>query len=313
MKDNKNQHFVPQYYLKNFSVNENINIYDLKDKKSFTNSIKSTAYKKFFYNVDVDFFNKIIIDEKHKELDFIDKIINKHNESILAAFFDSFNKTRDRIIAKDNRETISVIDFHSLVDFVLVQTYRNPKFSLFFKEINTLIKSKYEVDNTKEFDKITRGIVILLLFNEVHYGKKTKFNEEIFICFKEIIEEIKKMKQLITDSYKIVYWNKTSIDFLTSDCALSFMRLNPNDLFSTIFVPINTKVGVVLVNKESSMFDKNIKKNSTIIQLEEDDIEQVMIYNQTIIEKANRFVYSIDGKFPENIKEVEYKYWWNLD
>ena len=313
MKDNKNQHFVPQYYLKNFSVSENINIYDLKDKKSFTNSIKSTAYKKFFYNVDVDFFNKIIIDEKYEEFDFIDKIINKHNESILAAFFDSFNKTKDRIINKDNRETISVIDFHSLVDFVLVQTYRNPKFSLFFKEIDNLIKSKYKVDNTKEFDKITRGIVILLLFNEVHYGKKTKFKEEISMSFKEIIDEIKKMKQLITDSYKIVCWNKTSIDFLTSDCALSFIRLNPNDLFSTIFVPINTKVGVVLVNKESSMFDKRIKKNSTIIQLEEDDIEDVIVYNQTIIEKANRFVYSVDGKFPENIKDVEYKHWWNLD
>jgi hypothetical protein len=313
MKDNKNQHFVPQYYLKNFSVNENINIYDLKEKKSFTNSIKSTAYKKFFYNVDVDFFNKIIVDEKYEESDFIDKIINKHNESILATFFDSFNKTRERIINNDNRKTISVIDFHSLVDFILVQTYRNPKFSLYFKQVDELIKSKYKDDNEKEYDKITRGIVILLLFNEVHKGKKTIFKKDILISFNEIIAEIKIMKQLITDSYKIVYWNKTSVDFLTSDSALSFMRLNPSDIFTTIFVPINTKVGVVLVNKESPIFDKNIKKNCTIIQLEEDDIEQIEIYNQTIIEKANRFVYSIDGKFPKNIKNIEYKYWWNLD
>lgn len=313
MKDNKNQHFVPQYYLKNFSVNENINIYDLKEKKSFTNSIKSTAYKKFFYNVDVDFFNKIIVDEKYEESDFIDKIINKHNESILATFFDSFNKTRERIINNDNRETISVIDFHSLVDFILVQTYRNPKFSLYFKQVDELIKSKYKGNNEKEYDKITRGIVILLLFNEVYKGKKTIFKEDILISFNEIIAEIKIMKQLITDSYKIVYWNKTSVDFITSDSALSYMRLNPNDIFTTIFVPINTKVGVVLVNKESPIFDKNIKKNCAIIQLEEDDIEQIEVYNQTIIEKANRFVYSIDGKFPENIKNIEYKYWWNLD
>ena len=64
MKDNINQHYVPQYYLKNFSNNGHIHIYDLKEKKSFTNSISNVAFKKKFYNVDPNFFNKIIENEE---------------------------------------------------------------------------------------------------------------------------------------------------------------------------------------------------------------------------------------------------------
>ena len=312
MKDNTNKHYVPQYYLKNFSVNNNLHIYDLKTKKHFTNSTRNTAYKKFFYNVDVNFFNKILENEKFEDEDFIDKIINQNNESILAAFFDSFNPTRERIINKDDRTTISVIDFHSLVDFVLVQTYRNPKLSMFFKHVDELVKKNYLINNTKEFDKIVRGIVILLLFNELHYPRKTILKHDIIEKFQPIIDEIRLIKDLITNSYKMVFWNKTSVDFITSDCAMSFMRLDESDLFTTVFIPINTKIAVILVNKNSSFFDNNIKEKSSIIHLEEEDVFQVETYNHSIAEKANRFVYSIDGNFPEKINQIEYKTWWNL-
>ncbi|MBP7318959.1 MAG: DUF4238 domain-containing protein [Flavobacterium sp.] len=312
MKDNTNQHYVPQYYLKNFSVNNNLHIYDLKTKKFFKNSIRNTAYKKFFYNVEVNFFNNILENEKFENEDFIDKIINQNNECILATFFDSFNPTRERIINKDERTTISVIDFHSLVDFILVQIYRNPKLSLFFKYVDDLVKNNKSRKKTKEFDKIVRGIVILLLFNELHHSRETIFKHDIIEKFQPIINEIRLMKDLITNSYKMVFWNKTSVDFITSDCAMSLMRLEENDLFTTVFVPINTKIAVLLVNKNSKLFDNNIEKNSTIIHLEEKDIFQVKTYNLSIAEKANRFVYSMNGDFPERISHIEFKPWWNL-
>lgn len=312
MKDNINQHYVPQYYLKNFSKNNNLHIYDLQTKRKFTNSIRNTAYKKFFYNVDINFFNKIIENEKFENPDFIDKIINENNESILAAFFDSFNPTRERIINKDERATISVIDFHSLVDFVLVQTYRNPKLSLFFKNVDEQIKSKYSIDNTKEFDKITRGIVILLLFNELHYPRHTILKNDIIKNFQPIIDEIRLMKELLTESYKMVFWNKTSVDFITSDCAMSFMRLDEKDVFTTVFIPINTKIAVLFINRNSIHFDNRIEEKSTLIHLEEDEVLQVEVYNHSIAEKANRFIYSNDGNFPVNIADIDYKQWWNL-
>lgn len=313
MKTNINQHYLPQYYLRNFAIDKSIEIYDLKLKKKYTNSISNVAYKKNFYNVDVNFFNEIIENEVFQYNDFIDKIINEYNESILASFFDSFNPTRDRIINKDESDTISIIDFHSLVDFILVQTYRNPKFSLFFKDIDDYIKSEIEVDGTKEYDKITRGIVILLLFNNLHYPKKTKFKSDVLVGFKSILEEIQLLKTLITNSYKIIYWNKTSIDFITNDCGMSFIRLEDNDIFSTIYVPINTKIAVLLVNKETSFFkNKRIKDNGAILHLEEQDKMHVETYNLAIAENANRFVFSQDGIFLNDIEKIEYKPWWNI-
>lgn len=311
-KSNVKQHYIPEYYLKNFADNGSLHIYDIKTKSRFTNSISNTAYKKNFYNVNPRVLNRLIVDEKIEKEDFIDDIINKFNESILAEFFDSFNPTRDRILQKDNRKTISVIDFHSLVDFILVQTYRNPKFSLFFKAVDDIAKKKYKADESIEYDKTLRGIVILQLFNELHYGRNTRFRDGISDDFRLIFDELKTMKELVTDSYKIVYWNKTSIDFLTSDCAMSHIRLCDSDLFTSIFVPINTKIAVLLVNKNSMLFDSRIKDNATIIHLEEEDVSQVEAHNLSIIEKANRFVYSINGGFPSTINTVSYKEWWNM-
>lgn len=312
MKDNINQHYVPQYYLNNFSNNGHIHIYDLKEKKPFANSIRNIAYKNHFYNVDTNFFNKIIENEIFEDEDFIDKLINKHNESIMAAFFNSFNPTRERIINKDNSETISIVDFHSLVDFIIIQTYRNPKFQLFFEKIQEQILTKSKKNGNKNVDKIGRGIVILLVLNELQYGRKTKLKKEITEVFKPIIEEIKILKDLVTNSCKYVYWNMTDIDFLTSDFGMSFTRLKPEDFFTTIFVPINTKIGVLLVNQKSSIWDNRITNNSSIFKIENSDKGQIEILNQSVIENANRFVFSLNGQFPEEIKSVIFKEWWNI-
>lgn len=38
MKNNVKQHFVPQYYLRNFTNNGQLHVYDIDKKLSFTNS-----------------------------------------------------------------------------------------------------------------------------------------------------------------------------------------------------------------------------------------------------------------------------------
>ena len=152
----------------------------------------------------------------------------------------------------------------------------------------------------------------MLLFNELHYPRKTILKNDIIKSFKTIIDEIKLLKELITNSCKMVFWNRTSVDFITSDCPITFIRLQENDLFTSIYVPINTKISVLLVNKESHFFDKNIIKTGTILELEEDAVFQVETYNLAIAEKANRFVYSIDGRFPPEITNIEFKEWWNI-
>ncbi len=310
-KPNRNQHYVPQYYLNNFSNNGHIYIYDIKNKKSFSNSISNIAYKKKFYNVDLDFFNKIIEGETFDEPDFIDKIINTHNEKILATFFNSFNKTRDRIISKNDTDVLSVIDFHSLIDFILVQAYRNPKISKLYNDVGKLVISEDKPFKNIEWNKFLRGMVLLILFNNLYYGRLTNFKERINEIFAHTINEVKLLKKLLTESQRTVLWNNTCVNFITSDCPMAFIRNNPKDIFTFVFIPINTKVGIQLMNRESESFGDFLFKKSEIVNIEESNVSLIKNYNQSIIEKANRFVYSIDGKFPDDIDDTPYIEEWN--
>lgn len=67
------------------------------------------------------------------------------------------------------------------------------------------------------------------------------------------------------------------------------------------------------MNKETSIFkNKKNKDSGAILQIEEPDKTHVETYNLSIVENANRFVFSQNGIFPNNIDEVEYKPWWNI-
>lgn len=52
----KNQHYVPQFYIKYFSSdNVHINVYNLKRKEAYLNEIKTTFQERYFYGKEIDF------------------------------------------------------------------------------------------------------------------------------------------------------------------------------------------------------------------------------------------------------------------
>lgn len=51
----KNQHYIPQFYLKRFGKNGKIDVYDIKNKKFIPNSnVSNFASKRFFYDIDTN-------------------------------------------------------------------------------------------------------------------------------------------------------------------------------------------------------------------------------------------------------------------
>jgi len=55
MPPTKNQHYVPQFYLKNFSADDKtIWVYDKSSKKSFRTGVANIAAERFFYDVAPD-------------------------------------------------------------------------------------------------------------------------------------------------------------------------------------------------------------------------------------------------------------------
>ena len=51
----KNQHYIPQFYLKRFGANNKIDVYDINNKKYIENSnVANFACEKYFYDIDLD-------------------------------------------------------------------------------------------------------------------------------------------------------------------------------------------------------------------------------------------------------------------
>ena len=67
MPQNKRQHYVPQFYLKRFSLNgKSINIWHLKDKRKITfASLRDQCYKDYFYGKDSDADKGLSKNETH--------------------------------------------------------------------------------------------------------------------------------------------------------------------------------------------------------------------------------------------------------
>jgi hypothetical protein len=74
----KNQHYVSQFYLKQWTNNKKqLFVYDKKQKKSFTSNVNVVASSRFFYDLpEIDDNKKVEIIEKLKKDGFEDAYIN---------------------------------------------------------------------------------------------------------------------------------------------------------------------------------------------------------------------------------------------
>ena len=77
MPEQKNQHYVPEFYLKNFSKdNKNLNIYVIKDKKFISGPIKHQCSKSYFYSKDT-IFETLLSQLESREASAINKLIRE--------------------------------------------------------------------------------------------------------------------------------------------------------------------------------------------------------------------------------------------
>lgn len=76
----KNQHFVPQSYLKRFSINEQLFVYDkVINKPPYKTNIRNVAAESYFYDIPEDIFNqtKDQFPQEYQDIQFIEKEFSK--------------------------------------------------------------------------------------------------------------------------------------------------------------------------------------------------------------------------------------------
>lgn len=228
----KNQHYIPEFYLKRFGKNEKIDVYDIKNKKFILNTnVSNFACRRFFYDTEPDniretlsfykeigFITEKELEEKIKEPQFIEKALSRL-ESKMSIDFNEFEKNNGLINNDDFLRTLFIF-IHTLS--IRTANYRKSQENILEQISNwkTLNTEDYQLNiEHKEIAKQNQLNSILSL--PILYEKA--------LCF--------------FDKYDIfVGINNTDVDFIISDNLLFGFYLGFND----ICFPVNPKLAIII-------------------------------------------------------------------
>lgn len=276
----KNQHYIPQFYLKRFGKNGKIDVYDIKNKKFIPNSnVSNFASKRFFYDIDT---NKL-----DSELSILKEIYNVSD--------DDSNYRRILDNPQFIEETLSKVESNMANyldklenDFSLIT---NEEFlSTFFIFIRTL---SIRTDGYREtLEKITT--------QTTNWLKTLGITECSNYPLDIPPDELAKIEQLkyiisIPQTYKkaILFFNNYNIHLAKNSTDLGFIISNEPFLsfelgFNDICFPINPHLSIILQVKsaeENYLICKKKPSCNNIINLDIDDVVKYNIFQNHLMSK----------------------------
>ena len=251
----KKQHYVPQFYLKQWANNkEQIYVYDKKQKKSFISNVKNIASSRFFYDFpEIDENKKVEIKDKLKKDGFEDDYINNIFE--LQVLENNFSQL-ESIVSPLLKEKIKKIDDVSKLSEEWIKHYPiftnddKKKFSSYIalQIVRTNKHKQFQRDMTNQ------------LFEGIKKVYKNKTNYNLIIetdddyhkwqYISTILPLTSKFSEIL-ESYKwIVYRNFTNMPYYTSDSpVVEFGQLGNSGLKEKgveIRFPLNSKYELII-------------------------------------------------------------------
>ena len=276
----KNQHYIPQFYLKRFGKNEKIDVYDIKNEKFIPNSnVSNFASKRFFYDIDT---NKL-----DSELSILKKIYNVSD--------DDSNYRRILDNPQFIEETLSKVESNMANyldklenDFSLIT---NEEFlSTFFIFIRTLsIRTNGYREN---LEKITTQTTSWLKTLEI-----TECSNYPLDIPPDELAKIEQLKYIISipQTYKkaILFFNNYNIHLAKNSTDLGFIISNEPFLsfelgFNDICFPITPHLSIILQVKDAGknyLICKKKPSSNNIINLDIHDVVKYNIFQKHLMSK----------------------------
>lgn len=197
----KNQHFVPQFYLKYFTSNkerDKIWTYDKPSKKSFETSIKNVACQKGFY--DSKWIDNIYLQEQTLENTYADF------ESFFApqylSFLDSLNH-KTFYLSESMKQMFAT--------YLMVQITRTQEHRIVLEQMNTEINKQLINKGFSTEDKRKLGLNIDELDSkQIHLKNILSFNFH------------QSGVNILLNHMWLIYHNITNIPFYTSDNPVNY-------------------------------------------------------------------------------------------
>lgn len=197
----KLQHYVPQFYLKEFSNRRGkkyrINCYDKPSSERFLVNIKGIACEKYFYDLDGETEQAV--------------------EKAFSRIEREFNRAYRRLIIKQNLEDLSGYEIVNLAYFIVTQLIRTREHREHIRDI--VIKIKEELDK--------RGAKLVPKLE--HQLNESLKDEPIKSLQMQMLMDLPLYLNIILTLKWMLYINETDMPFWTSDHPVT--RYNPIDLW----------------------------------------------------------------------------------
>lgn len=286
----RNQHYVPQSYLKYFQIEgqKRINVYHKPNKNSFTNSISKVACLDYFYDLPKEIEEGTGIAKQ-----FIEKLLSQTIEK-------EFPIVAQNLI--DSLENNTFKNFNSnqinlLADFIIIQYSRTKQFR---DDSNQLYLDTYKelmyslIEKNFPLDKYPKSI-----YPTIEMPEELKVHNHI----KRIAELFtdKKLQSHLKKYIWIVLKNETDNYFITSDhpVVTYLHRRHDAGYIAGLFIdgneiafPLSPRY--MLVFLESNYFEK-LLNGERVLKINEP--EYVKFYNYLQAKDSYQQVYSSNNDF----------------
>lgn len=315
-KPRKNQHYVPQSYLENFSLNPNKNqkqifVFDKFTQTKFPNNIKNIPLERYFY----DFPENLVLpgEDPQKVENFFSELegrqqkLLKHIQKKIDWIFSLRKKST--AYSKKVLNQSQKIDLSYVVAFQLFRTREFRNFLLEMREVNKpffdkLIKqeineiiTQFAAEYSITLNEESASEIKSMLFERTDDKLSFMYKEGLSAIHSNFMfSSYEQASQIIRKHIYLIGINDTDKPLFTSDHpVVQYPHLGLNGINSPgieIAFPINNKA--ILIIKEKSHFYKFAKLDGNLFPLTLNDVN---FYNQLQVYGSNRFVFCSENQF----------------
>lgn len=315
IKDNVKQHYVPKFYLRNFTDTNYLFAHDIYNHKSFKSNLKNIGSEKYFYDIDVNLFGMMVDVNSSITETFVDDSVRLQNEELCIPIIDNFQTVCNILKESDtggkNPFALKFQDnFESqLIDFILIQFVRTKKYRKHFDSMaESFVDVMSEYELTDEVIQLEDKNYVMSYLHNIHLYAALSLcdsSEDIYLSelfhniYEYYLDVLKEFKNNLENATTFFIYNKTSKYFMTSDNPVC-IHTNGNEIadFQIVYLPLTSDISVVFLNQDLKEYSY---LNQDIQIIKEDNISILENFNLFVTKNADQRIFS----YLEDFEQIE--------